>query len=231
MSRRAMRVTEHDQEAQPGLPEPLPAGERMLWQGAPDWRVLAQRSFHLRKLAVYFAVLIAWRVVSSLHDGAPLAQALAGSLWTLPLAAAALGIVAALAALVARTTLYTLTDRRVVMRIGVVLSVTFNLPLRRIESARMHTLPGGAGDLALVLDPSDRIGYVHLWPHARPWRFERPEPTLRALRDVQAVARLLGDALAASTAAGSTTMSAPRGTPSQARGGAARQPAVARAAA
>ena len=33
----------------------------------------------------------------------------------------------------ARTTLYTLTDRRVVMRIGIVLTVAYNLPLVRIE--------------------------------------------------------------------------------------------------
>jgi hypothetical protein len=76
-----------------------------------------------------------------------------------------------------------------------VLTVTFNLPLRRIETARLHALPGGAGDIALVLNPADRIGYIHLWPHARPWHFTRTEPMLRALPDAQAVAGLLADAL------------------------------------
>lgn len=194
-SRTPMLMGEHDDEAQPGLPAPLPAGERLLWRGAPDWRVLARRAFHARKLAAYFGVLIAWRFITALVDGGSLGDATATTLWTLPLAGLALGLIALLSWLVASNTVYTLTDRRVVMRIGVVLTVTFNLPLRRIETARLHALPGGAGDIALVLDPADRIGYVHLWPHARPWHFARPEPMLRALPDAQAVAALLADAL------------------------------------
>jgi hypothetical protein len=186
---------EHDDEALPGLPAPLPAGERLLWRGAPDWRVLAGRSFHLRKVAAYFGVLIAWRIITALVDGGSLGSAAATTLWTLPLAAIALGLIALLSWLVATNTVYTLTDRRVVMRVGVVLTVTFNLPLRRIEAARLHALPGGAGDIALVLNAEDRIGYIHLWPHARPWHFARTEPMLRALPDAQAVAQLLADAL------------------------------------
>jgi Bacterial PH domain len=193
--RNTMHVGEHDDEALPGLPAPLPAGERLLWRGAPDWRVLARRSFHLRKVAVYFGVLIAWRFITAMVDGGSLGDAAVATLWTLPLAGLALGLIALLSWLVASNTVYTLTDRRVVMRIGVVLTVTFNLPLRRIETARLHALPGGAGDIALVLDPADRIGYIHLWPHARPWHFARTEPMLRALPDAQAVARLLADAL------------------------------------
>ncbi len=188
-------VGEHDDEAAPGLPAPLPAGERLLWRGAPDWRVLARRSFHLRKVAAYFGVLIAWRGISSLADGGSLGQAAASTLWTVPLAALALGFIALLSWLVASNTVYTLTDRRVVMRVGIVLTVTFNLPLRRIEGARLHALPGGAGDIALVLNADDRIGYIHLWPHARPWHFTRTEPMLRALPDAAQVAQLLADAL------------------------------------
>ena len=202
--RRSPHVGEHDDEAAPGLPAPLPVGERLLWRGAPDWRVLARRSFHLYKLAAYFGVLIAWRFISSLADGGGLAAAAASTLWTLPLAALALGFIAVLAWLVASNTVYTLTDRRVVMRVGIVLTVTFNLPLRRIEAARLHALPGGvdgrAGDIALVLDAEDRIGYIHLWPHVRPWRFARTEPMLRALPDAAPVAQLLADALQQSLA-------------------------------
>lgn len=193
--RPAMHRGEHDGEAEPGLPAPLPTGERLLWRGAPDWRVLARRSFHLGKLAAYFGVLVAWRFASSLADGASLGTALAATAWTLPLAALALGLVALLSWLVASNAVYTLTDRRLVMRVGVVLTVTFNLPLKRIEAARLHPLPGGAGDIALLLHPDDRIGYIHLWPHARPWHFARTEPMLRALPDAPAVARLLAQAL------------------------------------
>ncbi len=34
----------------PACPQALPAGERMLWQGAPSWRALARRSLHVRKV-------------------------------------------------------------------------------------------------------------------------------------------------------------------------------------
>ena len=174
-------VGEHDDEAAPGLPAPLPANERLLWRGSPDAWLLARRGFHFNKFALYFGVLIAWRLISTLADGGTLGLALATTLWTVPLAALTLGFIALLAGMVARTTIYTLTDRRLVMRVGIVLTVTFNLPLRRIETARLHALGGEAGDIALVLNPQDRIGYLHLWPHARPWRFARTEPMLRAL--------------------------------------------------
>lgn len=200
---RAMDVSEHDDEAEPGLPAPLPAGERLLWRGSPDARLLALHGFHWRWLAAYFAVLIVWRVGASLGDGSSLGAALATLLWTVPLAAMVLGFTALLAHLVASNTVYTLTDRRVVMRVGIVLTVTFNLPLRRIDGARLHPLGhDGAGDIALQLSNDDRIGYLHLWPHARPWRFTRTEPMLRALPQASTVARLLGEALAQSVATG-----------------------------
>ena len=205
MSRRHL-IGEHDGEAQPGLPEALPAGERMLWQGAPDWRVLARHGFRIRTFALYFALLIAWRGLATWSDGAPAATVAASVLWPLPLAALALGFIGLLAWLVGRNAVYTLTDRRVVMRIGIVLTVTFNLPLSRIETVRLHALgrtgeaAGQPGDIALVLDAQDRIGYIHLWPHARPWHFRRTEPMLRSLPEADRVARLLVDALAASVA-------------------------------
>ena len=49
---------EHEFEPQHGLPERLPGDERIVWQGAPDPGVLARRAFHLRKLALYFGLLL-----------------------------------------------------------------------------------------------------------------------------------------------------------------------------
>ena len=58
-----------------GLPERLPEGERLLWQGAPDWRRLALHVFHVRGLALYFAGIIAYCLVSAIVDGTPLQDA------------------------------------------------------------------------------------------------------------------------------------------------------------
>jgi len=189
---------EHDFEPVPGLPEPLPQGERMLWQGAPDARSLARRVFHVRKVAVYFGVVGALQVATALADGESLREALGGLALLVSVAALAIGLLVLLAQLSARTTLYTITDRRVVMRVGIVLTMTFNLPFARIASAGLRQHGDGTGDLPLELGEAS-IGYAHLWPHARPWRLARPEPMLRCVPDALRVGRLLSDAWAQTT--------------------------------
>lgn len=187
-------VHEHEFEPQPGLPERLPQGERILWQGAPAAAVLARRVFHLRKVALYFAVLLAWRAGTVFSDTGSLVAVLRALAWVAPVALLGLGLLALLARLTARTALYTLTDRRVVMRIGIVLTVTYNLPLTRIEAADRHDAGSGTHDIALTLEPGTRIAWLHLWPHVRPWRVQRPQPMLRALPDGERVATLLAQA-------------------------------------
>ncbi|MCY7315507.1 MAG: hypothetical protein LH480_07775, partial [Rubrivivax sp.] len=59
--------------------------------------------------------------------------------------------------------------------------------------------PHGSGDLPLSLIGEDRIAFMHLWPHVRPWQLARPEPMLRAVPNAQCVAQLLTDAWAHST--------------------------------
>lgn len=201
---------EHEFEAQHGLPESLPRDERLLWQGSPDWQSLAVNAFRLRMLTAYFAVLLVLRGSFSLADGASPAAAISSALTLLPLALIALGLVSLLAWLSARTAVYTITNKRVVMRIGVVLSVTFNLPFKAIESAALRQFADGSGDLPLSLAGEDRIAYLHLWPHARPWRFARPEPMLRAIPDAARVAALLSQSLAeaAGVPAGATAVHA-----------------------
>ena len=183
-----------------GLPGPLPAGEQLLWQGAPCWRTLARRVFHIRKLALYFAVMLGWRIVSAMDGG--IGAALASTTSFLVLALIAIGLLALLAWLIARTTVYTVTDRRVVMHFGVALPMSVNVPFRTIESAALRAYPDGSGDIPLALAPGERIGYVALWPHARPWRYARTQPMLRGVPDVERAARILARALAAAVADG-----------------------------
>lgn len=191
---------EHEFEAEHGLPEPLPPNERLLWQGSPDWRTLAVRAFHVRKLVVYFSVILLLRGAVILSNDGSISAALIGVLWLAPLAVIAVGIALVLARLSARTAVYTITDRRVVMRVGIVLTVTFNLPYRAIQNADLRLdAPGGTGDIALALKGPDRIAYLHLWPHARPWRLARPEPMLRGVRDAATVARILSTAWSQAT--------------------------------
>ena len=190
---------EHEFEAQPGLPEALPGDETLLWQGSPDWRVLAVRAFHLRKLTLYFAAMVALRAAFVYNDTGSMAASLGALPGPLALAAVALGLVALMAWLSARSTVYTLTDKRVVMRIGIVLTLSFNIPLKRIAAAGVHLDAQGSGDLPLTLLEPDHIAYLHLWPHVRPWRVARPEPMLRGVPEAAAVAKLLTQAWSQAT--------------------------------
>ena len=162
---------EHEFEAQYGLPEKLPEGERIVWQGAPDWKVLARRVFHVNKVAVYFALMLAWRFASTMADTQDVAAALASLAWLAPIFALGLGLLLLLGWLSARSTAYTLTDRRIVMRIGIVLTVAYTLPLKPIESADLHDAEirvdsrFGAGARFVV-----RFRAVAAAPHAVPAR-------------------------------------------------------------
>lgn len=187
---------EHDFEPQLGLPQTLPAGERLLWQGSPDVASVARHVFHVRKLAIYFAAMLAMRLAFDLHAGVAWRDLLATAAGFGGLAALGVGLMLGIAWLTARTTIYTLTDRRVVMRIGIVLSVSFNIPLSRIDAAALKLHGDGTGHLPLALSAPDKIAYLHLWPHARGWRMARPEPMLLAVPDAQRVAALLGTAWA-----------------------------------
>lgn len=171
-----------------GLPGPLPAGERILWQGAPSARGIWLRVFHAPLIALWFSacgLVLAAISESPVRTLLPVAAALA----------AALALLRLLAVACHRTTLYTVTDRRLVLQIGMALPVTYNLPFAEVEGAGLHLFRDGSGDLAVQLKPGQRIAYLQLWPHGRPWRVSQPEPMLRSLPDAADAAAILARAL------------------------------------
>ncbi len=178
-----------------GLPRKLPPGEAILWQGAPNWWGLARRVFHIRKVAIYFGILVAWQGLTALWDGEGLGAGLASMAEIVPVALAGLGILAGLAFLYARTTVYTITSKRVVLRFGIALPMSVNLPFTLVEQAGLRACGDGTGDIPLTLKGRDRVAYLILWPFARPGHYRSPQPMLRALPEPQAVARLLSTAL------------------------------------
>ncbi|MGF1561236.1 MAG: photosynthetic complex putative assembly protein PuhB [Geminicoccaceae bacterium] len=192
-------MREHGPEPIRGLPEQLPDDERILWQGAPDWRVLSRRALHTRKVAIYFALIMLWRAVDVISTGGTALDALIGVLWLTPLALTAIVLLGGFAFFSARTTVYTLTDKRLVFRIGVALPVSINLPFARIAEASLKAHGDGTGDIALRLTAGEGVAYPHIWPHARRWHIARPQPTLRCIAEPDKVAQLLADALAHAT--------------------------------
>ncbi len=184
----------------PGIGEPLPAGERLLWTGQPDRRYLARHVCHTRKTVGYFGVLLAVVVLGALTGGSA-QEALTGAVLLCGMAVTVLAFAHVYASLVARTTVYAITERRLVLRIGVAIPAVLNIPLDQIESVDLRRRKDGTGDVIVSLSGDARIAYLLLWPHARPWRYAKPEPALRGIEDAAAVGGLLAEAVQARLAA------------------------------
>ena len=180
-------------EPVPGLPAHLPQGEHILWQGRPDWRALAREALLIRWVAGYFALLALWRF-GSVVDQIGVVGAIANATPYLFLGAIVLGLLALVAWLQARATLYTVTNRRVVMRIGAALTLTLNLPFTQLGRADLDLRRGGTGTIALATTGKTRLSYLVCWPHIRPWAMRQPQPALRCIPGAEAVARLLAEA-------------------------------------
>jgi hypothetical protein len=204
-----VNIVQHDYEPIVGLPAPLPAGETILWQGAPDWKTLARRAMRIRVISVYFVLLIVWGVSGGVSAAAPAMEIALSALRLAALGVVAIGVLTLFAWLVARTTVYTITTRRVVIRFGIALPMTLQIAFPMIESAGVHLWADGAGDVAITMLPSQRIGYLIVWPHARPWKLAKAQPALRCIPNAAAVSQLLGRALAASASQPATPVSAP----------------------
>lgn len=188
-------MSEFDFEPVRGLPGPLPKGEHILWQGAPDWRIMACEAFHIRAVAAYFGAMLAWRCASDLSSGVAPLKAIEGVLLVSPMALLALALLGFLAWVNSRSTVYTITNRRVVMRFGAALTKAINIPFGIIDGAAVNAGRGSSGDVALTLKAPNKIGFLHLWPHARPFRFTAPQPTFRAIPDASTAATVLTDAI------------------------------------
>lgn len=168
-----------------GTPAP---DETVLWKGRPSVGVFARSAFHTRKLGLYMAAL----------------SVIALGLGNINAAVVAAGLGVVLVALLyglawhsARTTLYILTDARLIMRIGMAIETRINLPLKQVKSAQLRDRGQGHGDIAFELAGEERLlGYVLLWPHVRPLRYAHPQPMLRAVPDAAALARMIAEARA-----------------------------------
>lgn len=193
-------VFEHDSEPVPGLPAPLPPGEALLWQGAPCFSGLARRALHLRWLSIYFLALALWRGTALWADGASPVVVLQGMAMVLALGTIPLALLILYGWASARSTVYTVTSRRVVIRTGVALPMTVNIPFAVIGGAAVAQHADGTGDIALQVTPPHRVSWLGLWPHTRSWHVSKPQPTLRAVAEPAMVAQILARALAGAAA-------------------------------
>ncbi|MEM9576980.1 MAG: photosynthetic complex putative assembly protein PuhB [Pseudomonadota bacterium] len=195
MSQLKIEKVHDDFEIEPveGLPEQPPQGERILWQGRPDWWQLAVESLNVKWVAGYFVLLSVWRFVSQL-DLLPLGQAIGAAVPFLLLGVVTCGLLTLVAVAQARATVYTVTDARVVMRIGAALTLTLNIPYTQVANAMLDLRKNGKGTIALETMGETRLSYLTCWPHVRPWHFRAAQPALRCIPGAEHVAGLLADA-------------------------------------
>ena len=177
------------------LPADIPEGERVLWFGRPEWVSLARHAYRADLVAAYFGALAIWNAVGESEAGAMAVAIAIGK--SLVLGAVCLALLGLLAWLSARTTLYVVTSRRIVMKVGIALPIFFNIPYSQIASAALRTFSDGTGEIPLALAPGRRIALLHLWPHARPFHIANPQPALRSIAGVGEVAETLRQAMIA----------------------------------
>ena len=116
-------MMEYEGEPIEGLPEVLPEGESLIWQGRPTVGAMLKRVFFVPQLALYFGLLIGGHTIYRLTESVPMAQVLGTLVWQSGLAATVLLLLVWLARAYARSILYTLTSARLVVRSGVALQI------------------------------------------------------------------------------------------------------------
>ncbi len=175
-----------------GLPGRPPRDETILWQGRPSAWALTKSALAFWWVMGYFAFLALWRLVAAI-DIMPVGQAIAISVPFLLLAVIVGALLYITAYVQARATVYTITNKRVAMRVGAALTITLNLPYTQIASADLDLRKDGTGTIALTTSGDVQFAYLVLWPHVRPWRFPT-RPALRCIPEAERVARLLAEA-------------------------------------
>lgn len=179
-----------------GVPHPLPAGEHVLWEGAPAAGAVANHVYHRRLIALYFAGMLAWWMADTTETFGSSAF-FAGLGVPIGLSVIVLVIVETLARVTARTTWYAITNKRIVLKIGMVVPMSINLPFSRLQSAGIAVFKDGTGQILLTPQKEHRLAYIALWPHCRVWKINHPQPLLRGLVDAKSVGAILATAIAA----------------------------------
>lgn len=193
-----MNLSEYESEPIDGLPDYLPDGEHILWQGSPERKSFSKHVFHLNKLLIYFGILIAWNIMSNINAGSSIVEVIVGTSWIGILTLAAISILMLFSWMFSKSTLYTITNRRLVLRFGVAIPMIINMPWEKIRLADLKVYPDESGDISLTLIDGEKISYFVLWPHVKPWKFSSVRPMLRSIPKATQVGTIIADALSAS---------------------------------
>jgi hypothetical protein len=186
-------MMEYEGEPIEGLPEALPEGESLIWQGRPTVGAMLKRVFFVPQLAVYFGLLIGGHTIYRLTESVPMAQVLGTLVWQFGLAAIVLLLLVWLARAYAKSILYTLTSGRLVIRSGVALPMMVNIPIEQIIAADLRVHRDGTGDILLRASADRQLYWVLLWPNVSAWYSRPVRPCLRGLSHPHLAAKAFAD--------------------------------------
>jgi len=179
-------------EPLPGLPSHLPEGEEILWQGRPSIWGFARDVIRINWVAGYFLFLMIWRAIANSDQG--IAAVLQNTVPLIVFGTATIAVLWVVAWILSATTVYTITNKRVVIRKGAALSFSLNLPFRQLVSADLAENRDGSGTIALKMSAPIGLSYLMLWPHVRPWKMKEVLPSLRSIKDAREVSGILAEA-------------------------------------
>ena len=174
----------------------LPAGERVLWTGAPDQRALAR--WFLRERWVMLFVLASFGIGAAdalQHSDGAIPRLVGVATLSALLAIVAIVSVRLFAWQLARSSQYVITDRRVYFNIGIVMRADANIPFSSVDHIDLRRRSDGSADLMITLTDEQEIPWLLLFPHMT-WRgHRRGRPTFRCLRTPQPSADAVVNAL------------------------------------
>jgi hypothetical protein len=179
----------------PGLPESPPEGEQVLWSGSPlKWR-LGPHVFRTKWILVLFAILAVSSIFSGLNHGAGFTR-IAVTFATMLFLGGLIALFFTLMGwLIAINTIYTITNKRLVIRHGVTMPMTINVPFAKVARADAKVRRDGTADISLALLDGNRLSIFAIWPHNRPWSWQSAAPAMRMVPDGAKVADILVNAL------------------------------------
>ena len=177
-------------EVHKNILDAIPEGESILWKGKPSFWGFSWYFFGLKLLAFYLIILsVVFAARLTVTDfftafvGDFLPFLLSGILTSF--------ILMALAKIQSQSSVYIITENRVIIKSGAALSFLISMPFKKIKAVNLQKRKGSLGTISFELNSGKRVPYISCWPSVRPWRFKNTEPAFSCIENVDEVATIL----------------------------------------
>ena len=177
-------------EAPKNILDAIPNGESILWKGRPSLWGFSWNLFGLKWITLYLSIL---SIVS-------VARFFASDFYTafyvdfLPFFLSGIFasiILIGLAATQTYSTVYIITENRVIIKTGAALSFLISMPFKKIKEVNLQKRGASIGTISFELLSEKRVPYISCWPSVRPWKFKRTQPAFSCIGSVDKVATIL----------------------------------------